>query len=80
MRYIKSEQSSGIEPIYISVEEAAKALGGISRWVCYQLLNSGAIESRYQGRRRLVSVSSLRAYAASLPTSRPGDDDDTEAS
>jgi hypothetical protein len=79
MRYIESEQSSGIEPIYISVKEAAKALGGISQFVCYGLLNSGAIDSRYQGRRRLVSVSSLRAYAESLPTTRPADDD-TEAS
>lgn len=62
--------SPGIDPILISVEEASKALG-ISRWVCYQLANKGEIETRYQGRRRLVVVESLRAYADALPTEKP---------
>lgn len=56
----------GIEPIFVSVKEAARVLG-ISPWVCYQLLNEQKIESRYQGRRRLVSVVSMREYAKSLP-------------
>lgn len=55
-----------ITPIFISVKQAAHMLG-ISPWSCYQLLDSQAIESRYHGRRRLVSVESLRSYAASLP-------------
>lgn len=57
----------GIEPIFVSVKEAARVLG-ISPWVCYQLLNEQKIESRYQGRRRLVSVVSLREYAKALPS------------
>lgn len=56
-----------ITPIFVSVKQAAQMLA-ISPWSCYQLLDAQAIESRYHGRRRLVSVESLRAYAASLPT------------
>lgn len=58
--------TSGIEPIFISVKQAAEALG-ISAWQVYQLLDRQDIESRYQGRRRSVDVKSLRAYAAALP-------------
>jgi excisionase family DNA binding protein len=59
----------GIEPILISVQEAADALG-ISRWPLQKLINSGDIASTTHGRRRLVYVDSLRAYAAALPTDR----------
>lgn len=58
--------SSSLEPIYVSVKEAATMLS-ISPWSCYQLLDAQAIDSRYHGRRRLVSVTSLRAYAEGLP-------------
>lgn len=65
------ENPAGIEgdigPIFVSVKQAARALN-ISPWSCYQLLDSGKIVSQYQGRRRLVRVDSLRAYADSLPT------------
>lgn len=57
----------GLTPIFISVKQAAQMLG-ISPWSCYQLLDSGAVESRYHGRRRLVRVESLRQYADRLPT------------
>lgn len=67
MSEIAPSEGQGIAPIFISVSQAAQALG-ISRWVCYQLLDKGAIESRYHGRRRLVSVTSLREYAENLPT------------
>jgi len=60
---------SPIEPIFLSVKDAAKALG-ISTWSVYQLLEAQAIESQYHGRRRLVSVTSLREYAANLPTTQ----------
>ena len=39
----------------------------ISPWSAYQLLESGQIESRYMGRRRLVSVASIREFAKGLP-------------
>lgn len=55
-----------ISPIFVSVKEAAKALN-ISPWSCYQLLDRRVIDSRYQGRRRLVLVESLREYAKNLP-------------
>jgi excisionase family DNA binding protein len=54
------------EPIFVSVKQAAQMLG-ISPWTCYQLLDSDKIDSRYHGRRRLVSVESLRQYAKGLP-------------
>ena len=53
-------------PIFVSVKQAATMLG-ISPWSCYQLLDSDKIDSRYHGRRRLVSVESLRHYAENLP-------------
>lgn len=55
--------------ISVSVEQMAEAIG-ISRKHAYRLLNSGAIESRYLGRRRLVSWTSLNDYMESLPTER----------
>lgn len=67
MRYTEAE---GIEPIFVSVKQAAQALA-ISPWSCYQLLDEQKIESRYEGRRRLVLVASLREYAANMPTIRP---------
>lgn len=56
-----------ITPIFVSVKEAARALS-LTTWSVYRLLDEGAIDSRYHGRRRLVSVASLNEYAASLPT------------
>lgn len=60
--------TGSIEPIFVSVKDAAKILGGISPWSVYQLLDAGAIKSQYHGRRRLVVVDSLREYAKALPT------------
>lgn len=59
-----------LAPIFVSVKEAARMLG-ISTWVCYQLLDRGDIESRYQGRRRLVNYRSLVEYAERLPSHPP---------
>lgn len=56
-----------VTPIFITVKEAAQTLA-ISDWTMYQILNRGDVASQYQGRRRLVSYSSLQDYAASLPT------------
>lgn len=59
-------ETDSLAPIFVSVKQAAQMLG-LSTWVCYQLLDAQKIESRYQGRRRLVVVSSLREYANNLP-------------
>lgn len=56
-----------LTPIFVSVEQAAETLA-ISRWSMYQLLDEGAVESRYKGRRRLVVYTSLQEYAEGLPT------------
>lgn len=57
-----------VEPIFVSVKDAARLLGGISPFVVYQLLDRGQIASQYQGRRRLVLLKSLREYAKNLPS------------
>lgn len=67
---IGSPPVGSIDPIFVSVKEAARALN-VSPWTCYQLLDENKIASQYQGRRRLVRVDSLRAYADSLPTEAP---------
>ena len=59
-----------LDPIYVSVKEAARILG-VSTWLMYQKLDAQHIESRYEGRKRLVSVASLREYAAGLPATKP---------
>ena len=67
-----TSQTGTIDPIFVSVKDAAKALG-ISTWAMYQLLDDedDPVESRYKGARRLVVVESLRNYASNLPTERP---------
>jgi excisionase family DNA binding protein len=59
----------GIDPIFVSVQEAADALN-VTRWQMYKLAKDGQVTSKLLGRRRLVSVDSLRAYADALPTDR----------
>lgn len=54
------------DPINVSVKEAARILG-VSSWLMYQRLDAQVIESRYEGRKRLVSYASLKAYAAAMP-------------
>lgn len=59
------------DPIFVSVKDAARILG-LSTWaVRNDLLDTQIVESRYHGRRRLVSLASLRDYADSLPSARP---------
>jgi excisionase family DNA binding protein len=58
------------DPIYVSVKEAARILG-VSTWLMYQRLDGQHIDSVYEGRKRLVDFQSLKAYAASLPSTPP---------
>jgi excisionase family DNA binding protein len=60
---------SELDPIYVSVKEAARILG-VSTWLMYQRLDQQAIESRYEGRKRLVSYASLKDYAAAMPETK----------
>lgn len=63
-----------LDPIYVSVKEAARILG-LSTWAIYQKLDQQIIESRYDGRKRLVVLTSLREYAANLPAIAPVKDE-----
>lgn len=64
-RYAQTDTKPPIEPIFVSVKQAAEALG-VTPWQTYKLLDEQLIDGRYLGRRRLVNVESLREYAASL--------------
>lgn len=63
-----------VNPIFVSVREAARILG-LSTWSVYQKLDSQQIASRYDGRKRLVVLESLREYAAALPEVAPAKDE-----
>jgi excisionase family DNA binding protein len=54
--------------VLYGVEEAAAALR-LSRSVLYELIRSGQLPTVKQGRRRLVPVSGLAVYVASLDSS-----------
>lgn len=56
-----------VDPIFVSVKDAARILG-VSPWRVYQLCDTREVESRYQGRRRLVVYKSLVDFADRLPT------------
>ena len=54
-----------VPAVLYEVEEAAAALR-LSRSVLYELIRSGQLRTVKQGRRRLVPVSALSDYVASL--------------
>ncbi len=64
-----AELQPDLQPIFISVKEAARVLA-LTPWSVYKLCDEQAIDSQYHGKRRLVVLASVREYAASLPTSR----------
>jgi excisionase family DNA binding protein len=51
----------------LSVEEAARRLGGIARSTLYQLMSSGAVRSVEVGGRRFVPSSEVDGIAAGRP-------------
>lgn len=59
------------ERLLYSVDQAADALGGMSRSRLYGLLADGTLASVRLGRRRLIPADALRAYVASLPEAPP---------
>lgn len=54
-----------VVPILYSVDEAAAALR-LSKSLLYELIRSGRLRTVKAGRRRLVPVSALAEYVASL--------------
>lgn len=61
----RGTQSPVIEPIFCSPVEAANALG-LSKREVYRLLDQDEIKSTRKGRRRLVVIESVRAFAQRL--------------
>ncbi len=55
--------------LLITVSEAARRLS-CSRSLLYEILGDGQIRSVKLGKKRLVQVASLEAFAASLPESQ----------
>lgn len=60
-----------LDPIFISVKEAARILS-MSTWAVYSKLDQQVIESVYDGpKKRLVNYKSLKEYAEGLSAARP---------
>lgn len=51
-----------MEPMLCSIQEAAKMLG-LGRSKTWELVQSGALQTLAIGRRRLVRIDSIRAFA-----------------
>ena len=64
--------TAGLEPIFISVKKAADMLD-VTPWSIYELLKQEPcpLVAQYFGKRRLVRLDSVRAFADNLPTERP---------
>ncbi len=61
-----------MEPVLLSVDQAAKAVGlGKSKF--YELLLSGQLKSMKIGRRRLISQLALNEFVEGLSDDRGGD-------
>lgn len=57
------------EVIFASAKEVAVILN-LSRNAVYELCDSGVLESRFLGRRRLILLASVDKLAAGLPAER----------
>ena len=51
-----------MEPILVSIAETAKALS-LGHTSVYELINTGELDTRKMGRRRLVTVTSIKRLA-----------------
>lgn len=61
----KTGTGSGIEPLFVDPAEAGRLLN-VSRTRVFQLLAEGELLSVKDGRRRLISVESIRKLGARL--------------
>lgn len=55
-------EAAELEPILISVKEAARLLN-LTDWSVYQMCDSGELASGKKGKRRMVSMASVKEYA-----------------
>lgn len=61
------DESVAIEPVYVSIADAAKYTAE-SPWKVKDRLRRGIYTARKSGRRTLVEFSSVKAFAKTLPT------------
>jgi len=59
------EKLSGVEPIWASIEQA-KRMTSFGRTTLYKLIREGAIESAKVGKRRVVSIPSIKKLGTKL--------------
>jgi excisionase family DNA binding protein len=62
-------KEQGIEPALLSLSASAEYLG-LSRDTLYRLIGAGRLTALKHGKKTLVTVASLRDYAASLPPAK----------
>lgn len=55
----EGDDTNAMEPALLTVPEALKQLGGISKWSLYQLIHSRQLESIRIGRRRLIPKTAI---------------------
>lgn len=68
--HTEEKSRPALEPVCISIDDARRYLGGISRWEMYRLLREQRVRALKQGRRTLPIVASLKEHAASLPEAK----------
>jgi excisionase family DNA binding protein len=65
-----------MQPLLLSVEQAAERLGGISRWTVYTWLNQKRIRKTKVGSRVMIAESDLQAFLESCnPKEEDGQSD-----
>lgn len=51
-----------MEPLLVSITDAAKSLG-LGRTSVYEMIRAGELDTRKMGRRRLITVASIKRLA-----------------
>ncbi len=64
-----SERVTQLPPnaVAFSLDDAAKAAGGVSRSLIYNEMRAGRLASKMIGRRRVIPADALRAWVAAAP-------------
>jgi hypothetical protein len=66
---LEIETSTQPAVLFLSIRDAAVTLA-LSQWAIKDLLRRDVLKGRKHGRRTLVTVSSIRAYADGLPSAK----------
>ena len=73
MSYVSQNETVAVPPpapLLLSVRDVADRLS-VSIWTVYDLCQTGHLESRKIGTRRLITPEALRAYVDGLPVEEP---------